>query len=103
MTTIDLTKCPVALEHWTADEVAECIPYEDDDKHTLAKKLWGFLHDAKNKTPSGGDGTDGTVEYPDARYNPENDDKAPHWWGKLTDDEKLLIIAGWTKDFGDIY
>jgi hypothetical protein len=84
-----------ALEYWTADEVAECLPLRDDD---LYGKLWKILNDAANPTPSGGDGSDGTVEFPDARYSLDNDDKAGHWWSKLTGDEQAKINSAYEED-----
>lgn len=80
-------KMPASLTYWTADEAAECLDVSD----TLSAKLWGFLEDAKNPTPLGGDGTNGTVEYPDARMDEDNDDKAAHWWPKLTEAEQREI------------
>ena len=84
-------ECPMELEMWTADEVAECIPGVST---ALYRKLWRFLEDADNPTPLGGDGSNGTVEYPDGRYSRDNDDKAPHWWGRLTEEEQATIVAG---------
>jgi len=89
------TKCPAELEYWTADEVAECIPGVGND---LYRKLWRALSEAKNPTPLGGDGSNGTVEYPDGRRSPDNDDKAPHWWGELTEEERQTIVEGAIKD-----
>lgn len=53
------------LAHWTADEIAECLPISDN----LSRKLWQFLKDAKNPTPLGGDGSNGTVEEPAGRLD----------------------------------
>lgn len=91
---------PSELEYYTADEVAECVPYQ---KHLppeygswelLDWKLYSFLADAENPTPIGGDGSDGTVETPCGRMSLANDDKAMHWWGKLTRVEQQAIIRG---------
>ena len=99
-------KCPAALELWTADEAAECLSYRKhlpDDYpggwQALDRKLWGFLEAADNPTPLGGDGTEGTVEYPDGRWSPENDDKAPHWWGKLNEVEQAALMAAFEEDY----
>ena len=86
MTTV---KMPEALEYWTADEVAECLNLP----HDLYVKLWRFLGEATNRTPLGGDGSDGSVETPDLRLGLDNDDKAPHWWGKLSTDEQQTIAT----------
>ena len=91
------TPMPDALEYTTADEAAECLNYH---KHlprgaadALYVKLWGFLSEAKNPTPLGGDGTNGTVEHPDGRRCLDNDDKARHWWAKLTEPERVALAA----------
>lgn len=85
-----MTKFPPMLEYWTADEVAECL---DGLGNNLYIKLWSFVGAATNPTPLGGDGLNGTVETPDGRLDSANDDKTPHWWHKLTDDERKVI---WT-------
>lgn len=97
---LEATKIPDGLEHWTADEVAECISYEKHlpENSDLYSKLWGFLNKAKNPTPIGGDGSNGTVEYPIERCDPENDDKAPHWWNCLTEEEKHAITLAWEEE-----
>lgn len=82
---------PEQLTYYTADEVAECFDFEDTNDGALYRKLWGFVNDAQNPTPLGGDGTDGTVETPDGRLDLDNDDKAAHWWGKLTEAEQQAI------------
>lgn len=85
------------LEYWTADEVAECVtPIPRIDG--IYEKLWGFLSEASNPTPAGGDGTNGTVEEPASRLDSSNDDKAPHWWAKLTNEEQTAINAGYEED-----
>jgi len=85
-------RMPEALEYHTADEVAECVPYECEG---LYRRLWEILAEAKNPTPLGGDGT---VETPDGRLDPDNDDKAPHWWGKLDSKQQRAIVVGLRKD-----
>tara|TARA_R100000808_G_scaffold24757_1_gene58065 strand:+ start:1243 stop:1557 length:315 start_codon:yes stop_codon:yes gene_type:complete len=95
---------PSGLELWTADEVAECLSYHDfhvdgdQGGWALYSKLWGFLDDAKNPTPMGGDGSDGTVETPCGRLSRSNDDKALHWWSALNDDDKEAIIKAHAKE-----
>ena len=86
-------------KHTAAHVVAETWGYwqhmAKDEAWALYKKLWGFQNDASNPTPTGGDGSDGTVEDPGGTMDPANDDKMPHWWGKLTDGErKGLTLAG---------
>tara|TARA_R110000787_G_scaffold278560_1_gene388346 strand:+ start:198 stop:524 length:327 start_codon:yes stop_codon:yes gene_type:complete len=96
-------KMPSGLEYWTADEVAECIGYRsylpvEYEWRKLYRKLWSFLEAADNATPLGGDGSNGTVETPDGRLDLDNDDKAGHWWRKLTDVEADSIAQAYIKE-----
>ena len=88
---------PERLKYWTADEVAECLSGIGPD---LYRKLWNILAEAKNPTPLGGDGSNGTVETPDGRLDEDNDDKAPHWWGKLNETEQRAVADGYAAEFG---
>ena len=88
---------PEGLKYWTADEVAECLSGIGPD---LCSKLWDILSAAKNPTPLGGDGSNGTVEEPHERYDEDHDDQAPHWWGKLTTDEQSTIATAYTAEHG---
>jgi hypothetical protein len=97
---------PDGLTYWTCDTVAECLSY---GKHlpdsyaggtmALASKLWGFLEDAENPTPLGGDGSNGTVETPAEQLDSRFDDKAPNWWGKLTAIEQTAISAAYNAEY----
>jgi hypothetical protein len=89
----DKRPAPVAdgLEYWTCDEVAECLPVSKD----LYRRLWAILGEAERRTPTGGDGTGGTCEYPDARYGTGEDDKARQWWGRLTPEEQMEINSAY--------
>ena len=91
-----MLEMPEMLTYYTADEVAECLLSKKNsgaNYEPLYKKLWSFVNDAKNPTPVGGDGTDGTVESPDDRMGSGNDDKTPHWWAKLTPEEQTALTA----------
>ena len=88
---------PHQIELWTADEVSECLDGLGD---RLCSKLWGFLESSENPTPSGGDGSDGTVETPDGRLDSENDDKATNWWDKLEVEEQETIVRAVGRYFG---
>lgn len=83
------------IYHWTADEVAECLPFRafltPQQGRELDAKLWGFVNDSKNPTPVGGDGSGGTVETPEERLDPANTDKVPHFWDKLSQNEQNAI------------
>lgn len=91
----DPIEMPSRLEYYTADEVAETIDYQKylpkDRSDALYRELWRILSDAKNKTPLGGDGSNGTVETPGERLDSDNDDKAPHWWESLDRDFQSAI------------
>jgi len=100
------TKIPDGLDRWTADEVAECLDY---DEHLpadygcwtkLARKLHDILAEAQNPTPLGGDGSNGTAETPDGRLDPNNDDKAAHWWDRLDPVEQAAITAAFAAEMG---
>tara|TARA_Y100001963_G_C6609998_1_gene366570 strand:- start:253 stop:528 length:276 start_codon:yes stop_codon:yes gene_type:complete len=88
---------PDGLTYWTADEVAECL---DGIGQDIYRKLWNILSEAKNPTPLGGDGSNGTVETPDGRMDLDNDDKAMHWWDKLTEDEQKVVATAYIKERG---
>ena len=95
-------RMPEGLEYWTADEVAECLSGLSSE---LRGKLWRFLNEAKNPTPIGGDGSpdrDGrpTVETPDMRLDLDNDDKAGHWWSKLSEEEQQTIAKSYKQEVG---
>ena len=89
---------PEGLKYWTADEVAECLSGIGPD---LYRKLWEILNEAENPTPLGGDGSNGTVETPDGRLELDNDDKAGHWWAKLTPAEQTTIAASYAAERGE--
>lgn len=96
---------PGILAHWTADEVAECLPYskhmEKAEADTLYCRLWEVLESASNKTPLGGDGTGGTVETPEERLSPDNDDKTPHWWDKLTHKQQVALTLAVKDEYNE--
>jgi len=89
-------KMPEGLTYWTADEVAECLGGIGPD---LYRRLWNILSEAKNPTPLGGDGSNGTVETPGERLDEDNDDKAPHWWGNLNETEQRAIADAYMKEY----
>lgn len=94
---------PEVIELWTADEVAECLPYqaflEPEQSKSLDSKLWGFVNESEDPTPLGGDGTNGTVETPEERLSSRNTDKVPHWWGRLEEYEQKALQQAVEKEF----
>ena len=87
------------FEYWTVDEVAECVSYQKhlDSKEksdALSLKLWGFLEQSENKTPLGGDGSNGTVEEPYEQMSDKFGDKMKHWWDKLSTEEQEALAMG---------
>lgn len=97
-------RMPSGLRLWTASEVVECLPLCDfldrPEKEILEAKLYRFHRDAKDPTPLGGDGSDGTVETPCGRLDDRNDDKAPHWWMKLTISQQRAVADAYLQEFG---
>jgi len=98
----DPIEMPKRLEYYTADEVAETIDYHKylpkERADELYRELWRILASAKNKTPLGGDGSNGTVETPCGRLDSDNDDKAPHWWDSLDRDFQSAIVQAVEND-----
>lgn len=97
--------CPESVEHLSADTIAETVGYHEflteSEAETLYVKLWNILGDAeeaRNATPLGGDGSDGTVEYPDARWGTSEDDKPGQFWDKLTEREQNAILRAIKKE-----
>jgi hypothetical protein len=86
---------PGVMAYFTADEAAETLDYwphlTEQEGNDLSRKLWQFLAEAKNPTPLGGDGTNGTVETPEERLSLRNDDKGSHWWDRLTEREQIAL------------
>ena len=86
---------PSPLEFMTADTVAECLDYHKhltkEEGVALYRKLYTFLSEASNPTPQGGDGSNGTVETPEDRYDPGWNDKAENWWHKLNETEQRAL------------
>ena len=99
----DKIEIPGMLDYYTADEVAECIDYQKhlpkERASALYRALWQFLTDAKNPTPLGGDGSNGTVETPGERLSLENDDKVGHWWDRLDRDWQEALVKS-AEDMG---
>ena len=91
-------KIPTALEYWTADEVAECLSYNDPDR-VIATKLWGFLSETDDPPPNGGDGSNGTVEEPSGRLDLANGDKTGHWWYRLTAAEQCVLGEAYHREY----
>ncbi len=106
MTDLKPTTMPEGLNYWTADEAAECLEYSrhlpPGGDRSLYAKLWSFIAAAENPTPQGGDGTDGTVELPCGRLSADNDDKAPHWWGRLEPAEQAALARAYEADQKEI-
>lgn len=96
---------PDSIEYLSADTVAECFSYQKymnkSDADDLYCKLWQFVAEAENPTPLGGDGTNGTVETPEERLDPSNDDKTPHWWDRLSKEEQIAITKAVEDEYPD--
>ena len=92
---------PENQEAWRAIQKAYAqVSYGDAEPYMiLDRKLWGFLDSAKNPTPMGGDGSNGTVETPDGQLDLDNDDKPRYWWTKLTIVEQTIITKAFDAEF----
>ena len=88
---------PAGLTYWAAHQVAECVDYKSVG---LYERLWKIQEGSDNPPPSGGDGSDGTVETPDSQLDLSNDDKPQHWWGLLAYEEQEDIATAFLKDYG---
>ncbi len=90
----DMIECPIP--YWRPDEVAECL----DGLSTQTRvRLWDISNELERTgkaVPLGGDGSNGTIEYP-----PEPDafisGKMQSLWPTLTDDERAEIAACYAK------
>lgn len=80
---------PEGLEELTLDEVAETLPISDDE---IYRKCWSLLGSVSEdqRTPLGGDGSDGTVETPDGRLG-DFKDKMNHHWNQFTPEQQKII------------
>ena len=90
---------PPAFQYWTVDEIAECVSYQKhldskEKSEALYRKLWEFLEQSENKTPLGGDGSNGTVETPYEQMSDKFGDKITHWWDKLSTEEQSALVKG---------
>jgi hypothetical protein len=80
---------PRSLACWSVDEVAECLPVTS----ATYTELWEALesaHKAGTAKPCGGDGSDGTMEEPEASSGEYGSDLASAW-PSLSDAAKLDI------------
>ena len=99
MSDVTEIKMPSRFEYWTVDEVAECVSYQKhldtkEKSDALYCKLWGFLEQSENKTPLGGDGSNGPVEEPYEHLSDKFGDKITHWWDKLSTEEQEALAKG---------
>ena len=99
MSDVTKIKMPSIFKYWTVDEVAECVDYHShldtkEKSDALYRKLWEFLEQSENKTPLGGDGSNGTVEEPYERMSAKFGDKITHWWDKLSTEEQEALAKG---------
>lgn len=84
-------------EFWTLDECAECLPVSA----ATSMELWavhGMLAEKRAKMkPLGGDGSDGTVEFPEARDDCDNNIK--NAWKYLSEDACIDLNTAFAKEF----
>jgi hypothetical protein len=82
---------PAGLQYWTADEIAECLPVGD----ATYRELWRITSEASNKKPLGGDGSDGTVEWPEVTEEYGNQPRA--FWPNLTPEMQADIAQAYER------
>ena len=89
--------CPEWAEFWTLDQAAECLECGD----SVTRKLYSILAKVRDedRTPQGGDGSNGTVEEPviDSGFQ----DNLHHHWDKLTAWEQQILLLAYEADYGD--
>lgn len=79
-----IKKCPIILESWSLDEVAECL---SGLSRSTCDELWELVVAAERKgtdKPLGGDGSDGTTEIPIISSG-EYDTDLVAGWPRLSD------------------
>lgn len=88
-----IMKCPNSITYMTPDEVAECISLSDDTYGVL----WKLLSETpkSERKPLGGDGTNGTVEYPP---EPDVGKRMNDYWQMLTRTQQEEIITACKKE-----
>lgn len=87
-------KCPDVINYWTPDEVAECVSGLGSD---LRRRLYELLENTpkEERKPQGGDGSNGTVEYPP---EPDSYKGMRKYWPQLTEAEQQIIITAVQND-----
>jgi hypothetical protein len=93
-----MSKPADGLEFWSLDEVAECL---SGIPIALSSKLWGILNDVPKgkRVPAGGDGSNGTIEFP-PEPDAYPDTKVTSHWDKFTPEEQHLINTAYEKETG---
>lgn len=82
------------LELWTPDEVAECLDGISDPTYA---ELWNALGGMAETKPLGGDGSNGTVEWPEPT---ERKHSVVAIWSQLTERARSEINAAWAAKEG---
>ncbi len=83
---------PDEIEFMTADEIAETMNVNQE----TYSALWNIVTDAKNTKPLGGDGSGGTVEWPEATNH--HDDQPKYFWAKLNCAARQDIVCAVEKE-----
>lgn len=88
---------PTRIAHYTADEIAETLPVQSE----TGRRLWEISNAAcanGTQTPSGGDGTDGTVETPGDRIG-DFGDQGQALWDQLNSDERWDVLVSYDLEY----
>ena len=84
---------PEGLKHWTADQIAECLDGIADDTY---RALWQITAEAQDKKPLGGDGSDGTHEWPEVTTHHGNQPSV--FWARLTEAQRENIVQAYERN-----
>lgn len=91
-------KAHMMAEHWTPDEVAEAL---DGISMATTARLWNLMeeHMGDDTKPLGGDGSDGTVEWPEPT---EANHSVMAIWKYLTEEEQEEINRAFTEMYRNL-
>lgn len=83
-------------QHYTPDEAAETLDGVSPETYA---RLWNLLGEMESTKPLGGDGSDGTVEWPEPT---EPDHSLLAIWSTLTEAEQAEINDALAKAYSDL-
>jgi hypothetical protein len=87
---MNIEKAPEIFNHYSVDEVAECVEGITSDTYNELWNALGEAEDAGKAKPPGGDGSDGTTEEPIYSEGEYDSDLAAAWT-KLSEPARINI------------